>query len=396
MIIRKPNKPCRVPAAALLALCLSLAAAPAQDIPPQPAEPAEQQEPPAEPAQPAQPAEPAEGTQDAEAAPAAKKNPRRADSFTDALLAAGEDGVAVFCYGPDWNMRSLRMLKSFWNTPELEAATGNAILVAVPFYESPTDEQKQEANQAAGGMKPPPFGVCPTVMLFDKDGIKYANLAGTDHLGQEGNFAQGYQNLRDKLAALRKRNELMLKAESMAGAEKAKVLNEVAELPITPPIGLVEMIKEADPSDSSGMVRRNTFKARDFLYEQMHTKDGFLSPDLIIDFREMEAACMKIIKDESLRPEDRQAAYLLLIGQNRRLDNTGPKLKTLIAACAKLDPNSRYGVLAPALIDHWVPLKNTKSYDAKRAQKQRDRDKAKEVKAKERDSKRADKNTEIR
>ena len=426
MIIKKSNDAWRLATASLLALCLALLAPAQEPLADESADTAEvdtsaeadttadsdstaeadttaETDTSADSDAPSEDGATAEGTTDDQEstdtpAPAATpKNPRRAASFVDALEAAGEDGIAVYCYGPDWSVRSTRMLKSFWNTPELEAATGKAILLAVPFYEDPTDAQQQEHDNAAmGGVSAPPFGVCPTVMLYDKDGVKYATLTGSDDLGQEGDFSIGYQKLREKIAALHKRDELLGKAASLAGVEKAKVLNEIADLPISPPSGLVAMIKEADPADHSGMVRRNTFSALGFLYEQMHTKDGFLSPDFIVDFKAMEAACMKVIKDEALRPEDRQAAYLLLIGQNRRMDNTGPKLKALIAACAKLAPKSRYGILAPGLIDHWVPLKNTKSSEAKHAQKVRDRNKAKEVTAKERDSKRADKNTEIR
>lgn len=386
MTIRKSNKPLCYAAVGLLAICLSLPVS-AQDA----------EEPPADTPAVDEPAT-ADTADDAAqpAAPEAKKDPRRAASFREALEAAGDDGVAVYCYGPDWNLRSARMLKSFWQTPELEAATGNAILVAVPYYEDPTDAQKDESDTASAGMRPPPFGVCPTVMLFDKDGVKYADLTGCDNLGDEQSFAIGYNNLREKMDAMRRRRVLMEKAENTSGAEKARILNEVAELPITPPPNLVEMIREADPGDQSGMVRRNTFKALDFLYEQMGTKDGFLSPDFVVDFRKLEAACLKVAKDETLRPEDRQAAYLLLIGASRRQEITGPKLRTIIQACAKIAPNSKYGRLSGFLTEKWVPLKFSHTSEERSKQRKQEREKNKERKEKERDEKRAAKNTEIR
>ncbi|MGN0837023.1 MAG: hypothetical protein ACI4OS_06235, partial [Akkermansia sp.] len=105
---------------------------------------------------------------------------QRVDSYDEALSQAGDDGVIVYCYGPDWNKRSVRMLDSFWKSPELEAAAGDAKLVAIPFYqgEDPTDK----AKSIKGAYKGPSFGVCPTVALIDAQGNVYAELPGTDYL----------------------------------------------------------------------------------------------------------------------------------------------------------------------------------------------------------------------
>lgn len=325
-------------------------------------------------------------------------NSRRVTSFSDAIQAAGADGIAVFCYGPNWNRRSVQMLKNFWNTSELEQATGSAVLLAVPYYENPTDDQRAATRSAAGGMSGPPFGVCPTVMLFDANGTKYANLAGTDFLGSEADeYKTGYENLRKYIGYLHKRDELMKQAESTpAGVEKAKLLNQVAELPINAPSGLVQLIREADPDDQSGMVRRNTFNARDFLYEQMGTKDGFLSPDFEVDFKSLEEACLKVAKDETLKPRDRQAAYLLLIGASRRNGITGHKLKALVAACAKIAPQSDYGKLSPFLSDKWASLKSNPTSEDRRNQRRADREKNKDRRNKEKEERKAAKNSEVR
>lgn len=415
MTIRNPNKLITRSAVLLLSMALALApAAPAQedDAPADdaitPAETTAEDTTPsadsaadsadsADGATPAAPAQQGEAaTADSAATPAPTGNPRRAETFGDALAAAGEDGVAIFCYGPDWNKVSTRMLKSFWMTRELEEATGSAILVAVPFYESPNSRQLEESSLASAGMPKLPFGVCPTVMLVDKDGTMYANLPGADYLGTEEDHSKGLKNLREKIAALRKRQELLKKAESLVGVQKAEVLNEIAELPINTPRGLVDQIKEADPTDQSGMVRRNTFSALAFLYEQMHTKDGFLSPDFEPDYGKMTADCMKVIKDKAIRPRDRQAAYLLLIGQARREEINGAKFKNLVNACAKLDPETNYGRLAPVLNNSWANRRITRSREETSAMHKREREKKKERQHKANVDKKADKNGSVR
>ena len=339
-------------------------------------------------------AEPA-AAEEQPAANTAPKNPRRAATYSEALDAAGEDGVIVFCYGPDWNQRSLRMVKSFWQRKEVEEASGNAILVAAPYYQHPTEEEASESQNITSGMPAPPFGVCPTVMMFDKSGTCYANLPGKDYLGDE-NGDVGIKNIAEKLAALHKQQELLAQAESMSGPEKAKILGQVADLPIKKPQGIVEMIKEADPGDSTGQVRRNTHDAKQFLYQQMETTDGFLAKDFVPDYNKIKTECMKVVKDEALRPEDRQAAYALIIGQARRehvsgkQNIPGKQMKDFINGCAKIGPDTMYGKLSPALVGLWGNLRV--SAEARKAYSERRKADEKARKEKEREDKKADKN----
>ena len=351
---------------------------------------------PAAPAQQEEPAAPAESEAAAETSPLAQKqkNPRRADSYSEALGMAGDDGVAVFCYGPDWNQRSVRMLKKFWQTAALEEVSGGAILVAAPYYQVATPEQEQESRNVTAGMPAPPFGVCPTVMLFDKDGFMYANLPGTDYLGdEEGKL--GMQNIHEKIAHLRKRNELLKQAENLNGAEKAKVLGQVADLPIKAPRGLVDMIEEADPQDSTGLVRRNKHNATQFLYTQMETKDGFLAKDFEPDYNKIKTECMKVVKDEALRTEDRQAAYALIIGQTRRERISGKQMKDFINAFHKIDPNTPYGKLSSALSGLWGNLNFRVTADERRAMREREKAKEKGRREKDREDKKAAKNVDV-
>ena len=384
MTIRKPSKAARSSVLSLLMLCLTLGAAHAQESDEAPADEAVDTA--------------AETAAEDTAKPAPKTNPRRAASFYEATQAAGDDGISVYCYGPNWNRRSFEMLKTFWETPELEAATGSAILLAMPYYENPTPEQQDKMQSIGGNMQKPAFGVCPTVMLFDSTGNLYASLSGLDNLGTEDNeFKTGYDNLRKHLEMFRKLKELMQKAEAMPnGVEKAKILGEVADLPIKQPRGLMEMIREADPDDASGMVRRNSFAPLAFLYEQMETSDGFLSPDFIEDYDRTEKACLKIAKDETLRPLDRQAAYLLLIGASRRNNVQPIKIKNLVNACAKIDPKSKYGVLSTHLIEKWANNKNAPSAEDRRNKRKNDREMKKERNAREKEEKHNSRHNEVR
>lgn len=285
---------------------------------------------------------------------AAKSSPasRRDATFSDALREAGPDGIIVFCYGPDWNRRSVRMLKSFWERQEVEQATGTARLLAVPFYQNPTDEQKAKAQEIARGMPQPPFGVCPSVLLLNNEGKIYASLPGMDYLGDESGKL-GLENIAKKLEAFRKMRELLAKADEVVGPAKAKILGEMMDLPITLPKDIDKQIAEADPNDTTGMVARTSYKPQDLLYKLMGTQDGFLSPQFEPNLKNMLQESMKVIQNENLHMADRQEAYFLLIGQVRREEGASAHFKQLINACIKLDPNSSAATIARSLLEEW-------------------------------------------
>ncbi len=128
---------------------------------------------------------------------------QRAKTFYDALEMAGDDGVIAYYYGPDWNRRSVRMLKTFWENPATEAAAGNAVMVAVPHYQSNESEGADEAGSIRGNLPHPPAGICPTVYMVDKSGNVYATLKGSDELGDETG-ALGAERLKTKMEDIRK------------------------------------------------------------------------------------------------------------------------------------------------------------------------------------------------
>ncbi len=279
---------------------------------------------------------------------------QRAKTYSEALEMAGDDGVVVYCYGPDWNKRSVRMLKSFWENAATEAAAGDAVMVAVPFYQDDKAEGAEEAAAIRGGAKWPPSGVCPAVLLKDKQGNTYANLFGMDHFGDEQG-ALGAENMAKKLAEFRQQRELLAKAATASGEERARLLCQVADLSIMAPKGIVDEIQLADPEDKTGAVRRCKHDAfYGFMYEQMETKDGFLAKDFTPNLTKISAACMQIIEDEAYRPVDRQAAYALLIGRSRAEGIQANKLRGYITKCGRIDETTVYGKMTPHLIEKWT------------------------------------------
>ncbi len=320
---------------------------------------------------------------------------QRAETFSDALEKAGDDGVVVYCYGPDWNKRSVQLLNTFWNTPAAEEAAGNAVMVAVPFYEKDTAKGAENASSIRGNMPAPPFNVCPTVMFFDKSGRKYADFQGADYLGSDDECMEGVKNIAKYVQALRKQQELLAKAAPLVGLEKARLLAEAADLPITQPEGLMKDLELADPTDKLGAIRRHKFDALQFMYKQLDTPDGFIKPDFEADYQQMRKDCEEVFKDEALRTRDRQAVYNLMIGQSRREAIQANQLKGFIKKVNKVDPETDYGKLSPTLVNLWGNLKHKLTPEERKAAREAKRAKAAEKKKRKRDERRAKDTIEI-
>lgn len=320
---------------------------------------------------------------------------QRAQTFAEALEKAGSDGVIAYCYGPDWNQRSVQLLNTFWNTPAAEEAAGNAVMVAVPFYERDSAKGAENAAEIRGNMPGPPFQVCPTVMFFDKTGRQYASFQGADYLGSDDECTEGVKNMAKYVQALRKQQELMAQAEGLVGKEKAKLLAEVADLPIEKPENLMAELELADPTDKLGAIRRNNFNALQFMYKQLDTPDGFIKPDFEADYQQMRKDCEEVFKDEAIRNRDRQAVYNLLIGQSRREAIQANQLKGFIKKVNKLDSTTDYGMLSPTLVTLWGNLKHKLTPEERKAAREAKRAKDKEKKARKRDERRAKDTIEI-
>ncbi len=278
---------------------------------------------------------------------------QRANSYSDACEKAGDDGIIVYCYGPDWNKRSVRMLKSFWETAATEEAAGDAVLVAAPFYQDRGSPEAQEMHHIIQGLKEPPFCVCPTIQMIDKEGNIYCVMAGMDYFGDEKGEA-ARENIRTKLAELRKQKELLTQAQSASGVEKAKLLGAVADLSIKAPKDLVTQIRLADPEDKSGQVRRNTHSARGFMYKQLETTDGFLKKDFVPNVKAITDECLKIAEDEAYRPLDRQEAYNLIIGLSRAAGAPANQIRGWFKKSKKIDETSIYGQIYDDLAERWL------------------------------------------
>lgn len=284
----------------------------------------------------------------------------RVKTYSDAKKTAGPDGIIVYVYGPDWNTRSNRMLHEFWDTPELEQAAGDAVLLALPLYQQEDNKELDNGVDIKGNLRLPGFSYCPRVVMLDEDGEIYADLHGTDDLGGYKGEA-GLAAIKKNLDLLHQRNAILEEADHEENEARARLLSKAADLPIKTPSGLIESIRMADPTDKTGCLRRHEFNAREFLYKEMDTKDGFLKPTFVPDLNAIKQHCTRIFSDTAYKVEDRQAAYNLLIGITRQNGIVSQRLKTIIRANMRIGPETRSGKAGEHILTLWGDAKPDKN-----------------------------------
>lgn len=290
-------------------------------------------------------------------------------TYVEAQAKANEEGIIVYLYGPNWNKRSVKMLQSFWESPDTAQAAGNSTLVAIPIYQRPTPEQKLEQDEIGAGFTMPPayaYRSNPTVVMQDKAGNTYAILAGSDDLGSGLSGKRAQELIRKNKKLLARRLELMTQAEKATGIDKARLIGEACTLGIAGPSSGLEQIKQLDPNDETGYIRRLTFDPRRFQGE--HAND---------DTDTLEKAVMKIVNDKAYSTLQRQETYCLLIGKLRRDGATASVLRKHIQAMGAIDPESMYGKITDDILHIWcgapAPEESLQGKDKQKTKKKRSR-----------------------
>lgn len=286
---------------------------------------------------------------------------QKASTFEDALKKAKADGIVAFCYGPDWNMRSTNMVNTFWKSKLTEKACGDAVMIAIPFYQRPTPANIKEQNKIQGSFKRRrvnhDFRSFPAVCMMDRTGRVYAQLCGTDDLGtDDDDFAKGIDNITAKLEAFRRQSELLAQAEKAQGIEKAKLLGQASTLGIYAPEGAAEAIKSLDPQDQTGYYQRLTYDPFHF-NERVNAFSGSkMDPSKALTPEQTEKELQTLLKNPVLSNIQKQESYAVYIGRLRKTQADKAMLIKQIKAMHDIDPDTMYGRIMPHLLELWCDV----------------------------------------
>ena len=185
-----------------------------------------------------------------------------------------------------------------------------------------------------------------------KDGYLYGRVQGT--LLNRGTVDEIAAEVKAKLEAKRKQAEIMKQADAASGVERARLIAQACEFKgIERPNNAVDMVRAADPSDSSGMVKRLTFDPWAFAQKYCGKKsDGGLELPADETVRIMQDH----LKDPAYTNEQKQVFHAVIIGTLRREKGAAAatQLRNNIMEMKRLDPNSNLGVTADQTIKIWL------------------------------------------
>lgn len=275
-------------------------------------------------------------------------------SHEEAAQKPTKDGYILVVYGKGWDRFSEDLCKKVIAAPEISAAAGEAALILTPFYQYANEEQKA-AQSAVWGALPIPAAhsmeTYPSLLMYDKEGYLYGRVQGPVLL--RGTMKEIADELKTKLEAKRKQEEIMERAMATSGVERAKLIAEAWAVPgIEPPNNYRNLVKEADPSDQSGMVKRLHFDGWGLAQKYCGKKsDGGLE----LGDAATIAAMKEFMKDPAYTPEQRQVFYAIIIGVLNRSGggSNASQIKSYAMEMKKLNPESNLGVSADQVIKIW-------------------------------------------
>lgn len=274
------------------------------------------------------------------------------DTQEKAAENATDDGYILFVYGKGWDRYSEDLCKKVIAAPEISEAAGNAALILTPFYQYATPEDKEAQRAVWGALAEPAahsMETYPSLLMYDKGGFLYGRVQGPVLL--RGTMAEIAAEVKAKLEAKHKQEEIMKRAEAASGVEAAKLIAEAWAVPgIEPPKNYRNLVKAADPNDESGMVRRLHFDGWGLAQKYCGKKsDGGLE----LGDEATIAKMKEFMKDPAYTPEQRQTFYAIIIGVLNRGGGNAMQIKGYANEMKRLNPESNLGISADQVIKIW-------------------------------------------
>ena len=279
-----------------------------------------------------------------------------------------KDGIIVYFYGADWDVRGPKMLKTLWESSEIKNACGDSAMLAVPVYQEPNEKQKKNAKTIREGMKVPHIYSYPAIVMYTEEGQKYYILQGDEIFEEPAKVAE---TIKAKLKLFRERKAILKKAERAKGVEKAKLYGEASSLEgIDPPHDALKIIKANDPKGETPYAKRLEFDVFKLITEKTY-KDPDKPDKILIAPGAAVALVTKLaIEDETTYlPWQRQELLAACAGYLRRLDKTDPRIKTLHKKIIEIDSDSVWASFVEDSENTWISPDKKKDKKEKRRKK---------------------------
>ena len=278
---------------------------------------------------------------------------QQADNYEAAKDLVQEDGYILFAYAEDWDTYSKRVCEKLMAADEVVQAAGNAVFMRVPIPNYMTQERKEADKERFGPLQVPDAPNYPALLLLTKNGRHYSTITGPFMRKAQPKMVADM--IRERLNGLKKQTELLERAKSAQGVEKARLLGEAAQIPDVSPterIGnILNQIKKLDPNDESGYVHK------------LHDPWSFMGEVVGIEKSKdpgkgWQAALKKVeeyLEDPGYTPEQQQVLHALAVGLLHRHGsvNDAEALRRHARAVRALVPDNYLGKSGPIAEREW-------------------------------------------
>ena len=268
-------------------------------------------------------------------------------TYEQAQAQLTSDGYILFIYGKGWDKLAEKQLTALYNNPAIIQAAGSATLIMVPLPESPDEAEKAALASILGELKLPhdhSKHSFPALVMYDQKGRQYGIICGPSIIhstaGQVANI------ISQKRAALGKQERLLSLAEQANGGIKAHMLYQASRIEgIERPDKIEQMLKDADPEDSTGCLAALRF------YNNP-VGDAIKDMPLADALKEMD----KAINNPLHTVQQKQNACAFTIGLIRRKVGMGGShlIRQYAEQMKALNPSSVLGRSADVVIRDWT------------------------------------------
>lgn len=267
-----------------------------------------------------------------------------AENHAAAQARVGQSGYIVFIYPGDWDGAGKKLCRKLYDSKLVQQAAGDAVLLLAPIYQSGSEKQRNAAKTIMGPLGyPGSMGRIsyPALVFYEKNGRQYTTVYGEELMDRTEE--QVAATVRERMELKRRQDELLAKANSSSGAEKARLLLDSARVDkLEWPGGLRDALRQADPNGEYGCMAALDFSCWPGKEESL---EDYL--------KRLDAA----LENKMLTPWQKQNACAAALGHLRRtlgMMAGGDLIRKYATIMQKLDPESTLGLAAPVVIRDWV------------------------------------------
>lgn len=269
-------------------------------------------------------------------------------NYDEAQSLLTDDGYVLVLYPEDWNKKGKEAGLKYIKSETILKAAGNAVIIPVPRHQVSDDAVKEFRSKLLGKLPLPNVHSYPAFVLVDKKGRHYATIDGL--FLRKGEEKKAAAELQKCLTSKREQDKLLAEAElTKDPLLKARKLGRAAEQPgINRPNNIQQMIKNVDPEDKSGYLRRLAYHPSAHAEGLVNNKEKTMEQKLA----ELEG----MLEDSAYTAEQKQGIAATYIGMLRRTGDPA-QMKRIPLIAEKMRsyaPDTVQAKSAPIVVRQWV------------------------------------------